>query len=71
MWYLHGPDRTTPYIDTLPGVNELHKEGLFDKFTISNYMAWEVAQICEICQAQRLDQTVRLPGHLPFAQPHR
>ena len=43
MWYLHGPDRTTPYVDTLRAVNELHKEGLFDKFGISNYMAWEVS----------------------------
>ena len=30
-------------------VNELYKEGYFDKFAISNYMAWEVAQIQEIC----------------------
>ena len=51
MWYLHGPDRTTPYIDTLREVNELHKQGYFDRFAISNYMAWEVAQICEICEA--------------------
>ncbi|KAH8703402.1 NADP-dependent oxidoreductase domain-containing protein [Talaromyces proteolyticus] len=51
MWYLHGPDRSTPYIDTLRAVNDLHKEGLFDRFGISNYMAWEVAQICEICDA--------------------
>ena len=51
MWYLHGPDRTTPYVDTLREVNNLHKEGLFEKFAISNYMAWEVAQICEICEA--------------------
>ncbi|MCJ1299638.1 hypothetical protein MMC08_002430 [Hypocenomyce scalaris] len=49
MWYLHGPDRTTPYVDTLREVNKLHEEGLFDRFGISNYMAWEVAQICEIC----------------------
>jgi len=51
MWYLHGPDRTTPYIDTLREVNNLHQEGLFDRFGISNYMAWEVAQMCEICEA--------------------
>ncbi|KAK4695495.1 aflatoxin B1 aldehyde reductase, partial [Lecanoromycetidae sp. Uapishka_2] len=50
MWYLHGPDRTTPYIDTLREVNNLYKEGCFDKFAISNYMSWEVAQICEICE---------------------
>lgn len=49
MWYLHAPDRTTPFEDTLRVVDELHKEGLFDKFGVSNYMSWEVAQINEIC----------------------
>lgn len=49
MWYLHGPDRTTSYEVTLKAVNDLYKEGYFDRFAISNYMAWEVAQICEIC----------------------
>jgi len=51
MWYLHAPDRTTPYIDTLREVNKLHQEGHFEKFAISNYQAWEVAQIMEICKA--------------------
>lgn len=45
------PDRTTPLINTLREVNKLHQEGLFDTFAISNYMAWEVAQICELCSA--------------------
>ena len=27
MWYLHGPDRTTPYEVTLKAVNDLYKEG--------------------------------------------
>lgn len=30
-------------------VNELHKAGHFTRFGISNYSAWEVAQICEMC----------------------
>ncbi|KAI0669007.1 Aldo/keto reductase [Trametes maxima] len=51
MWYLHGPDRTTPYEDTLRAVNELYKEGKFKRFGISNYMAWEVAEIVGICKA--------------------
>lgn len=51
MRYLHGPDQTTPYIDTLREVNSLYKEGCFDKFTISKYMACELAQISEICDA--------------------
>ncbi|RDW95193.1 hypothetical protein BP5796_00956 [Coleophoma crateriformis] len=49
MWYLHAPDRSTPYEDTLREVNNLYQEGYFKRFGISNYAAWEVAQICEIC----------------------
>lgn len=49
MFYLHGPDRSTPFEDTLREVNKLHQEGRFHRFGISNYMSWEVAQICEIC----------------------
>jgi aflatoxin B1 aldehyde reductase len=50
MWYLHGPDRKTPFEVTLREVDKLHKEGYFNRFGISNYMSWEVAQICEICE---------------------
>ncbi|PYH94494.1 Aldo/keto reductase [Aspergillus ellipticus CBS 707.79] len=49
-WYLHGPDRTVPFVDTLRAVNELYKEGLFERYGISNYQAWEVAQMCELCE---------------------
>ena len=49
MWYLHGPDRKTPLEDTLREVNNLYNEGYFLRFGISNYMSWEVAAICEIC----------------------
>jgi aflatoxin B1 aldehyde reductase len=49
MWYLHAPDRTTPFEDTLREVNELHKEGLFNRFGISNFMSWEVAYINDPC----------------------
>jgi aflatoxin B1 aldehyde reductase len=34
----------------LEAVNELYKEGYFKRFGISNYTAWEVAQICELCE---------------------
>lgn len=50
MFYLHGPDRDVPLEDTLREVNKLHQEGYFDRFGISNYYAWEVSVICEICQ---------------------
>ncbi|RDX42990.1 Aldo/keto reductase [Lentinus brumalis] len=51
LWYLHGPDRKTPYEVTLKAVNDLYKEGKFKRFGISNYMSWEVAQIVGICKA--------------------
>jgi aflatoxin B1 aldehyde reductase len=41
-----------PIAETLKGVNELWKEGRFEKWGVSNYMAWEVAQICEICRTE-------------------
>ncbi|KAF2178411.1 Aldo/keto reductase [Zopfia rhizophila CBS 207.26] len=50
LWYLHAPDHNTPYAETLEAVNELYKAGYFKRFGISNYTAWEVAQICELCE---------------------
>ena len=39
MWYLHAPDRTTPWEVTLKAVDELYKEGKFKRFGISNFRA--------------------------------
>jgi len=52
MWYLHAPDRTTPFAETFEAVNTLFEEGLFGRLGLSNYQAWEVAQICELCRAR-------------------
>jgi len=49
MWYLHAPDRSTPFEVTMREVNNLYNQGHFKRFGISNFMAWEVAQICEVC----------------------
>lgn len=62
MWYLHAPDRTTPYEVTLKAVNDLHKEGKFKRFGISNYMAWEVAEIVAICKANGYIQPTAYQG---------
>ncbi|KAF2720178.1 Aldo/keto reductase [Polychaeton citri CBS 116435] len=49
LWYLHSPDRTTPYDVTMKAVDQLYREGKFKRFGISNFQSWEVAQICELC----------------------
>ncbi|KAI1878587.1 hypothetical protein JX265_002764 [Neoarthrinium moseri] len=48
--YLHAPDRTTPFEETLEGVDQLYKEGKFKTLGLSNYAAWEVAEIVGICE---------------------
>jgi len=62
MWYLHAPDRTVPYEETLRVVNDLYKEGYFKRFGISNYAAWEVAEIVGICKANGYIQPIAYQG---------
>ncbi|KAG9008400.1 hypothetical protein FRB94_013322 [Tulasnella sp. JGI-2019a] len=50
VFYLHAPDLTVPYEETVAEVDRLHKEGAFEEFGLSNYPAWEVAQIWTICK---------------------
>ncbi|KAG1815249.1 NADP-dependent oxidoreductase domain-containing protein [Suillus subaureus] len=48
IFYLHKPDRSVPIEDTLRVINELYDEGLFEEFGVSNYDAWEVAEMVVI-----------------------
>lgn len=54
MLYLHAPDHEVPIMETLRAVDELHREGKFDRLGVSNYAAWQVAQICELCRQHGL-----------------
>jgi len=62
MFYLHSPDRTVPYEITMKAVNDLHKEGYFKRFGISNFAAWEVAEIVGICKANGYIQPTAYQG---------
>ncbi|KAI0277213.1 Aldo/keto reductase, partial [Russula aff. rugulosa BPL654] len=48
--YLHRPDRSVPFENTLREINKLHQEGKFELFGLSNYPAWEVVEIIHICK---------------------
>lgn len=52
IFYLHAPDRSVPFVETLEEVNKLHKEGKFVEFGLSNFTAFEVAEIA-ILAAER------------------
>jgi aflatoxin B1 aldehyde reductase len=50
IFYLHAPDRSVPFEETLEACNDLHKQGKFVELGLSNYAAWEVAEIVAICR---------------------
>jgi len=50
IYYLHASDRTTPFVETLETINELHKAGKFVEFGLSNFTAYEVAEVVITCQ---------------------
>ncbi|KAF9152002.1 hypothetical protein BGX21_005245 [Mortierella sp. AD011] len=50
IFYLHAPDYTTPFVETVKAVNELYREGLFERFGLSNYAAWQVTLIHQLCK---------------------
>ncbi|KAJ7754515.1 NADP-dependent oxidoreductase domain-containing protein [Mycena metata] len=47
IFYLHVPDRATPFEDTLREVNKIYDDGVFERFGLSNFQSWEVAQVCK------------------------
>ncbi|KAF8344214.1 Aldo/keto reductase [Cantharellus anzutake] len=49
--YLHAPDHSVPFEETVGEINKLYQEGLFEIFGLSNFAAWEVAEIVGICKA--------------------
>ena len=59
IFYLVTPDSATPIESTLSAVQELHDEGLFEEFGLSNFSAWQVAEASEIAARHGLDKAER------------
>ncbi|KAI4237990.1 MAG: hypothetical protein L6R40_005801 [Gallowayella cf. fulva] len=51
IFYLHAADRSVPFAETLEAVNQFHQEGKFVQLGISNFTAFEVAEVVMTCQA--------------------
>lgn len=49
IFYLHAADRSVPFAETLEAVDKLHKAGKFVKLGLSNFTAFEVAEVCMTC----------------------
>ncbi|PVI03486.1 Aldo/keto reductase [Periconia macrospinosa] len=48
--YLHAPDTTVPFEETLAGINDAYKEGIFRRFGLSNFTAQQVQQVYDIAK---------------------
>lgn len=54
IFYLHAPDRSVPFEDTLKAADDLFKEGKFSQLGLSNFASWEVAEIWNIANERGL-----------------
>ncbi|USP73031.1 hypothetical protein yc1106_00305 [Curvularia clavata] len=52
IFYIHAPDTSVPFEETLEGVNEAYKKGIFRRFGLSNFTAEQVQQVYDICKAK-------------------
>ncbi|KAI9802711.1 MAG: hypothetical protein M1825_002733 [Sarcosagium campestre] len=50
IFYLHAADRSVPFTETLEAINAMHKEGKFVQFALSNFTAFEVAEVVITCK---------------------
>lgn len=51
IFYLHAADRSVPFEETLGECDKMHKEGKFVRLGLSNYTAFEVAEVVMTCKA--------------------
>lgn len=50
IFYLHAADRSLPFTETLKKCDELHKQGKFVQLGLSNFTAFEVAEVFLHCK---------------------
>lgn len=50
IFYLHSPDHKTPLEETLKACQTLYEQGKFRELGLSNYPAWQVAEIFNLCK---------------------
>ncbi len=52
LLYFHQPDPEVPIENSLETCAQLHDEGRFEEFGLSNFAAWQVADIWHICRRE-------------------
>src|SRR3981189_1578937 len=58
IYYLHKEDHSTPLDETVRAMGDLIRQGKVRYFGVSNYRAWRVAEICNICDRLGIDRPI-------------
>src|ERR1700745_32774 len=58
IYYLHKEAHATPLEETVRAMGDLIRAGKVRYFGVSNYRAWRVAEICNICDRLGIDRPV-------------
>ena len=58
IYYLHKEDHATPLQETVRAMGDLIQQGKVRYFGVSNYRAWLVAEICNICDRLGIDRPI-------------
>jgi aryl-alcohol dehydrogenase (NADP+) len=58
IYYLHKEDHATPLAETVRAMGDLIRQGKVRYFGVSNYRAWRVAEICNICDRLGIDRPI-------------
>ena len=58
IYYLHKEDHATPLEETVRAMGDLMRQGKIRYFGVSNYRAWRVAEICNICDRLGIDRPI-------------
>jgi aryl-alcohol dehydrogenase-like predicted oxidoreductase len=56
--YLHREDETTPLEETLATIGDLVRSGKVLHFGVSNFRAWRIARVIEMCRAMGIAQPI-------------
>lgn len=56
IYYLHKEEHSTPLEETVRAMGDLIRAGKVRYFGVSNYRAWRVAEICNICDRLGIDR---------------
>jgi aryl-alcohol dehydrogenase (NADP+) len=58
IYYLHIEDHATPLQETVRAMGDLVQQGKIRYFGVSNYRAWRVAEICNLCDKMSIGRPV-------------